>query len=319
MLDCETLCGESNSCAADNRHSLADLSYVPHHRRISRSLLNESVGYDEDVVDNDDDKHDSILFPRQTQYYEDKPELKLVTSDEDAKHVNDLSATLETIREFSRGILRSDHVDEEEHHHHGHHSDNDTDDEEEDEEGACSNVEFSWNEHCYFLTKEPVPGYRAATTCLKAYSSAQFSEIENEIINQLVSEHIQKLDENSGKPPHKRIIYVYIKDDHENADYRETKLNPQEELFKKSICDLVGCQCTALRSITGSWHTRICDTRHYALCKRPHRHEHEEAPEISTPAPVADSHDEQKTSAATLTAGLSLTVALAALLSTAIR
>ncbi|KAF0307999.1 hypothetical protein FJT64_020726 [Amphibalanus amphitrite] len=95
----------------------------------------------------------------------------------------------------------------------------------------------------------------------------------------------------------KKITYIYIKDDHQNPELRDTKINPEEELFKKSICDMVGCQCTALRSLTGTWHSRICDTRHYALCRRPHRHEHEgELEEASTEATFVDKHDEEEIS-----------------------
>ena len=230
-------------------------------------------------------------------------------------------AVLETIREFSRGTARmhddDDHDEEnteEDHHEEEEHGDPDHDGEsaeedhhEEEEHGeadhhehdgghgdeACSNVERSWDEYCYFLTKEPVPGYRSATECSKAFPDAEFAEIHNDEANTMVSEYVRQLDETSGKPLHLQILYVYIKDDEEASEYRATRLNPREEQFKQSICDVVGCPCMALRSTTGSWHRRICDTRHYALCRRPHHHPGEE---VSTEAAVTGPVDKEDSS-----------------------
>ena len=295
---CEKMCdGNNTSAVHDNTYSLADMSYVPHFRRLqipTKNQTNESiVQYDDNIVSSDD-AHNSTdeesVFIKTLEISEDLPPLKFVLSEEDAAQFADLDATLEVIREFSKGIMYSEYLEsitDGQHHEHG--RNNDTDEEFVE---ACSNVELAWDEDCYFITNRPVTGHKASTICSKYFSDAELSEIESEEVNSLVSEYVKKLDKNSGKPLYQRMTYVYIKDTRHNAKFRNTKLNHQEELFKKSICDLVGCGCMALRSSTGSWHSRICDTRHHALCRRPlRRHGEREAEGGAPTAPtLADGH-----------------------------
>ena len=186
---------------------------------------------------------------------------------------------------------------DEEHHHH-HHNESET--------VACNNVERLWEHHCYFLTKEPVPGYRAATECSKAFPDAEFAEIKSDEANEMISEYVRELDETSGKPLHLRILYVYIKDDEEKYKEHSKRFNPIENSFKKPVCDIIGCQCVALRSTTGSWHWRICDTRHYALCRRPQQRLNEHP---STEPTVSGTFDEKESSMAARLAAAPLFVA----------
>ena len=259
----------------------------------------------------------------------DKEEGHEEDHDEEEEHEEDHDEEEEHEEDHDEGGEHEEDHGEEEGHGEGGHDDHDEEGPEEDhdtghshdhsvEVAACNNVERSWEEYCYFLTKEPVPGYRSVTECSKAFPDAEFAEIPSDEANDMASEYVRQLDENSGKPLHLRILYVYIKDDEEKYKKNSKRFNPTEDWFKQGICDMVGCQCVALRSTTGSWHRRICDTRHYALCRRPHHHPVEEA---STELTVGDIFDEKESSTGTRAAAALpfVTVLITTLLMTVVR
>ena len=140
-------------------------------------------------------------------------------------------------------------------------------------EGGCSYYELNLQEHCYFLTKEPVSGYRAGTACSRLFADSEFPEINTGILNYGSTYYIDWLNIMSRKPRYEYIHYVYVNIHSEDRYIREDY--GYEYDFKWSFCGQNGCPCTALRIPHGTWHSRFCHTRHYALCRRSHHHPHD--------------------------------------------
>ena len=338
----ETLCAAVCHCVVPlGKYSLADVSYVPQHRRYevgsSETRKNDSTPLKpmDDEQDRTEMRNGFVMPSYQVKRRTKRPETKFAKSHMKlmvSQRAESLNKSNNTENTTAHGLNKSNNTEnttapgvtnktttlsyEYEYYDEwtGFYGDYQLRD------GGCGFYELQLNKYCYFVSKSRVTGYGANSQCAREFPGAEFAVIDNYRQNYEISRFVGwlYLTTNYWSPvtaDRRYLHYVYFKLDPQDIHYFE---NEDEHHFKHVLCGRSGCPCTAMSTFHPDirWHKRFCATRHYAVCRRLRvRHERVETNDTaSTEWPGVTARDPAYSGAGTLTVTLTGAGILAAAL-----